>query len=99
MPPAKGNMKAILILTLMLFAAIPVLAQEPLPAPWKHQDIGAAKTPGSAQYADGVFTLQGTMDIWGTADGCQFAWRPLHGDGELAARAVQRSQQERARAR
>jgi hypothetical protein len=80
-------MKIVLICS-VLFATAVVLAAEALPEPWKHQDIGEAKVPGTAEHADGVFTLQGTMDIWGTADGCHIAWQPLHGDGELVARVT-----------
>lgn len=78
-------MKPIPALALLLSTAFSLLAQEPLPSPWKHQDIGAAQMPGTAARAAGVFTLQGTMDLWGPADGCHFAWQPLHGDAELVA--------------
>ena len=81
-------MKTIPILSLLVSATFPLLAQESLPAPWKHQDIGAIQTPGTAAYADGVFTLQGTLDIWGPADGCHIMWQPLHGDAELVARVT-----------
>ena len=84
----RSKMKTVLVLSLLLPVAFPLLAQEPLPAPWKHQDIGAAQTPGTAEHAAGVFTLQGTMDIWGPADGCHIAWQPLHGDAELVARVT-----------
>jgi hypothetical protein len=30
---------------------------------------------GSATLVDSVFTLQGTMDIWGPMDGGQFVWQ------------------------
>jgi hypothetical protein len=63
-------------------------AADPLPAPWKSQDIGAGAVPGTATFADGAFALQGAMDLWGVADGCHFAWRPLRGDGEIVARVV-----------
>ena len=77
-----------LLLSLLMPVVSNLLAQGPLPAPWKHQDIGAAQTPGTAEHAAGVFTLQGSLDIWGTADGCQIAWQALHGDAELAARVT-----------
>jgi hypothetical protein len=80
-------MKAISILGL-LFTTSLLLAQEPLPGPWKHQDIGAAKMPGTAEHAGGVFTLAGTMDLWGMADGCQIMFQPGHGDAELVARVT-----------
>ncbi len=81
-------MKIIPALGLLVFAAFSLPAEEPLPAPWKHQDIGAAQVPGTAEHAAGVFTLQGTMDLWGPADGCHIAWQPLHGDAELVARVT-----------
>ena len=82
------EMKTIASLGLLLSAACSLLADEPLPSPWKHQDIGAAQMPGTAAHAAGVFTLQGTMDIWGTADGCHLVWQPLHGDAGLVARVT-----------
>ena len=63
-------------------------AQEPLPAPWVHQDIGAAQVPGTARYAAGAFILQGTMDLWGTSDGSHIAFQPWRGDVELVARVT-----------
>ena len=70
-----------------LFFSVAVHAEE-LPAPWKHQDIGAAQVSGKAEQTGGVFSLQGTMDLWGEADGCHLAWQPIHGDAELVARVV-----------
>lgn len=59
-----------------------------LPAPWQHQDIGAVSVAGSANAAAGVFTLKGTLDLWGTSDGCHFAWQTLKGDGAIVARVL-----------
>jgi hypothetical protein len=59
-----------------------------LPSPWQHKDIGAVTVAGSANTSDGAFRLQGTLDIWGTSDGCHFAWQPLKGDGEIVARVL-----------
>ncbi len=59
-----------------------------LPAPWQNRDIGAVTVAGSASAADGVFTLKGTLDIWGTNDGCHFAWQMLKGDGAIIARVL-----------
>ncbi len=81
-------MKAMLVLSVLLSLAFPLFAEELLPAPWKHQDIGALQTPGTAEYAAGVFALQGTMDVWGPADGCHIAWQPAHGDVEVVARVT-----------
>ncbi len=79
-------MKTIAVLSFLVSTASSLLAQQSLPEPWKHQDIGPAQVPGTAEHTAGVFTLQGTMDIWGQADGCHLAWQALHGDGELVAR-------------
>ena len=55
---------------------------------WKHQDIGAVEVKGSASFNQGVFTLQGTLDTWGTNDGFHFVWQPFRGDGEIKARVL-----------
>ncbi len=81
-------MKPFLFLIILLLMTSPLHADDTFPAPWKHQDIGPAEVPGSATHDAGVFTLQGTMDIWGPADGCHLMWQPLHGDGELVARVT-----------
>src|SRR4051794_5311399 len=94
-------MKHALISSLVLMtAALPLLADEAMPAPWKQQDVGTAQVsttapapgpaqiPGAAAHADGTFTLQGTMDLWGIADGCHIVWQPAHGDTEVVARVA-----------
>jgi regulation of enolase protein 1 (concanavalin A-like superfamily) len=63
-------------------------AADDLPSPWQHQDIGAVTVPGTARAAEGVFTLQGTLDIWGNSDGCHFAWQKLTGDCVIVARVL-----------
>ena len=60
----------------------------PLPLPWQHQDIGAVTVGGGAVAEGDVFTLKGSLDIWGMSDGCQFAWQPLKGDGSIVARVL-----------
>ena len=59
-----------------------------LPPPWQHQDVGAVTVAGSASAAKGVFTLSGTLDIWGQSDGCHFVWQTLKGDGVIIARVL-----------
>jgi hypothetical protein len=81
-------MKALPLLTLLLLAGSLVFAADPLPTPWKQQDLGTAEVPGTAMADKGVFTLQGTMDIWGMADGGHVIAQPLHGDGEIIARVT-----------
>ena len=64
----------------------------PLPSPWLHQDIGAAKRPGSASYAGGTFTMAGSgTDIWGASDGFGYVYQPLSGDGQIVARVASQS--------
>ena len=70
------------------FALVRAANSTSLPAPWKHQDIGAISIAGRASVAEGVFTLAGTLDIWGMKDGCHFAWQPLNGDGTIVARVL-----------
>ena len=69
---------------------VPVRAADApaLPSPWQHQDIGAVTLAGSASAAGDVFTLKGTLDIWGMSDGCHFAWQTLKGDGSIVARVL-----------
>src|SRR4051812_8878275 len=50
-----------------------------LPAPWMHRDIGDVSVSGDARVADGTFTIVGTLDIWGKADGFHYAYVPLVG--------------------
>src|SRR4051812_28530079 len=59
-----------------------------LPESWQHQDIGKVTVTGSASAVDGVFTLKGSLDIWGSNDGCHFASHPLKGDGEIVVRVL-----------
>ncbi|MGH7139906.1 MAG: hypothetical protein ACREHD_29560 [Pirellulales bacterium] len=44
-------MKTVSALGLLLLTTFVVPAQEPLAAPWKHQDIGEAQVPGTAKIA------------------------------------------------
>jgi predicted amidohydrolase len=60
----------------------------PLPEPWSHKDIGDVSVPGDARFADGTFTITGTLDIWGKADGFHFVYQPLDGDAEIIARVT-----------
>jgi hypothetical protein len=78
---------------LVASAALSLSAEE-LPGPWKHQDLGTAQVgkmasvAGSAKHAAGAFTIQGTMDIWGPADGFHYVWQPVQGDVVLVARVT-----------
>ena len=67
----------VLGLTLLAAATSSRAAEsETLPENWKHQDIGAVEVKGGAALAQGVFTLNGTLDTWGTNDGFHFVWQP-----------------------
>ncbi len=65
-----------------------------LPAPYAHADIGDAGTLGQAGGAGynsstGTYTLTGAgADIWNTADGFQFAFTTLTGDGSYIAQVA-----------
>ncbi|MBI5384101.1 MAG: hypothetical protein HZA90_05380 [Verrucomicrobia bacterium] len=76
---------------LNLFPAGPLAraADSPsLPAGWQHQDIGPVEVKGNTRFESGVFTLEGTLDTWGTNDGFHFVWQPWRGDGQIVARVL-----------
>jgi phosphatidylserine/phosphatidylglycerophosphate/cardiolipin synthase-like enzyme/regulation of enolase protein 1 (concanavalin A-like superfamily) len=58
-----------------------------LPSGWVNADVGAVGAAGSASYASGVYTVNGSgADVWGSADELHFAYRPLAGNGSIIAR-------------
>ena len=60
-----------------------------LPSPWIDMDIGNVGQAGSASYASGAFTLNGSGDdIWNVADAFHFAYQPLNGDGSIMTRVT-----------
>jgi hypothetical protein len=62
--------------------------QPPVPAAPSTTPAAHATVAGAGTEADGVFQLQGTMDLWGTADGCHFVYQPTGEEVELIARVV-----------
>jgi len=57
-----------------------------LPSPWIDQDVGTTGAAGNASYATGTFNVSGAgADIWGTADGFNFVYQTLTGDGSIVA--------------
>jgi len=55
----------------------------------QNADVGTVGVAGSTSISGSVYTVRGSgADIWSTADGFQFAWWPLSGDGEITARLV-----------
>jgi len=60
-----------------------------LPSGWADGDIGSVGPAGSVSYANGTFTVNASGSyIWGTADGFNFAYQPLVGNGTMVARVV-----------
>jgi len=70
-----------------------------LPAGWVSGDVGLSRLwngdaadvgfAGSASLSSGTYTLTGSgIDVWGTADSFQYAWRAVSGDCTLIARVA-----------
>ncbi|HYO11048.1 MAG TPA: fibronectin type III domain-containing protein [Tepidisphaeraceae bacterium] len=60
-----------------------------LPAPWSNADVGGVGVAGSATHSNGTFTVKGAgRDIWGAADGFNFVFQTLSGDGSIVARVT-----------
>jgi regulation of enolase protein 1 (concanavalin A-like superfamily) len=60
-----------------------------LPSPWASQDIGAVGVSGSTTHSSGTFTVKGSgSNIWYNADGFQFAYQTMSGDGSIVARVA-----------
>jgi YD repeat-containing protein len=78
-----------LIIAVVLCFSIDVHAQGTLPSGWSDGDIGSVSTPGSANYLNGVFTVNGVgSEIYNTSDSFHFAYQALFGDGTIVARVV-----------
>ena len=68
-----------------------VFTGTPLPSGWTDGDVGAVGVSGSASYANGTFTVQGSgQGVVGgyTVDALNFLYQPLSGDGTIVARVV-----------
>ncbi len=59
-----------------------------LPSGWSDGDIGTVGIAGSASYSNGTFTVQGAGTVGGNADGFNFAYQSLSGDGTILARVL-----------
>jgi hypothetical protein len=58
-------------------------AQNPLPAPWQHADVGDVGVAGNASEGVNTLNVNGAgSDIWGTADSFHFAYRKMS-DGNI----------------
>jgi RHS repeat-associated protein len=65
------------------------ITSHPLPIPWLDQDVGSVGVAGSATYANGVFTVNGSGNcMCSTVDAMHFVYQPLSGDGTIVARVV-----------
>jgi regulation of enolase protein 1 (concanavalin A-like superfamily) len=84
--PTKSHRLKPLFLLFSFFLV--ACSSKDLPSPWQSQDIGAISVPGNASELKGVFILSGTLDIWGTSDGCHYTWQKLEGDGTIIARVL-----------
>lgn len=63
-----------------------------LPGPWADTDVGASSPAGSASYAGGVFTVNGSgADIFGTNDQFNYLYQPTSGNGTIIARVSSQS--------
>jgi hypothetical protein len=56
-----------------------------LPEPWQELDLCAGQRTGSADHDAGGMRIQGTMDVWGVADGGHLVWQRAPGDATLTA--------------
>lgn len=60
-----------------------------LPSPWVTADVGNVAEDGTASYASGTFTLEGSgSDIWGTADEFRYVYQPVSGDVTITAQVL-----------
>src|SRR6267154_1462245 len=61
-----------------------------LPAVWSDGDIGAVGVAGSANYANGTFTVAGAGQgtFFTSTDGFNYVYQSLSGDGTMVARVV-----------
>ncbi len=71
--------------------AVPLqVTPQPLPSPWLNQDVANLSTQvGTSTYSNGIFTVTGGgagIQNAGYADGMQFAYQTLSGDGSIVAR-------------
>jgi regulation of enolase protein 1 (concanavalin A-like superfamily)/uncharacterized membrane protein len=80
----SGSLTQTAVLTLTVSATA-----GPLPSGWTDLDIGVIGLAGSANYTNGVFTVNGSgAFIWNSSDQFNFAYQPLSGDGTIVARVL-----------
>ena len=65
------------------------VTSQPVTSVWTDLDIGFVGLAGSASFANGTFTVSGAgTSAWSTADGINFDYQPLSGDGTIVARVL-----------
>jgi hypothetical protein len=89
-------------LALTVTAPTPTPTPTPLPTPtptqstqpnsWLDTDVGAPLPAGSATFASGLFTVNGSgADIFGTSDQFNYVYQPTTGNGTIIARVTSQS--------
>ena len=69
--------------------ARPVLSMNPVPGPWKDEDIGTVGVPGGSGRTRTNFQVRGSGgDVWAEADAFHFLSRPVTGDVEIVAKVA-----------
>jgi hypothetical protein len=65
----------------------PVLSMNPVPAPWKAEDVGTVGQPGGSGRNRRNYQVKGSgSDVFGEADSFHFLNRPVTGNVEIVAR-------------
>jgi endonuclease/exonuclease/phosphatase family metal-dependent hydrolase len=84
-PVTKMIVRASMTVALLLSVSVAAMAQT-LPSGWTARDIG---TVGATGISSGTFNVEGAgADIWGSADGFQFAYTTLTGDGTVVSQVT-----------
>lgn len=60
-----------------------------IPVGWSTADIGSVSVAGSADYADGLFTIKGDGGpVFGLQDAFRYVYKQVSGDGDFVARVM-----------
>jgi regulation of enolase protein 1 (concanavalin A-like superfamily) len=85
--PGRGDNDSTMLASTISGATMP--PSSPPPDPWRSSDVGVVAINGRVGYdaPTGTFSVLGDGgDVWGKADGMQFVYQPLAGDGSIVAR-------------
>ncbi len=83
---SDGKVSSNTALVSINLAAKPPVSAGTLPLPWSKTLIGAANPAAESFAASGLFTVQGSGTLLGTADTGNFVWQTLSGSGEMIVR-------------